>query len=148
MKWIYCLILCYVVCSCRTKYVPVETKVTETIEHHDTTVVERLVTYRDTVAAPDTVSYLCNEYAYSWARWSNGILSHSLGIWPDAVLVIKVPQYMVRTKTVEVPKIVEVEKKLSWWQKCKMDIGEISMLASVILIALIIVRWIKKKGGR
>lgn len=146
--WLVVAIILLLFYSCKTKYIPVETKVTETIELHDTTVVKELVQYHDSVSIADTVSYLYNEYAFSYAKWSNGALSHSLGIWPDAVLIVKIPQYMTKTRTVEVPKVVEVEKALSRWQRYKMDFGEISLIANVILISMIIVRWIKKKGGR
>lgn len=130
--------------SCKTRYIPVEIKTTETIELHDTTVTEKLATYRDTVATPDTVSFLQNPYAYSWAKYSNGLLQHSLGIWPGAVLTIKIPNYMTITKIVEVPKVLEVEQKLNWWQKTKIDFGGCSMLLNVIIIGLIIVKWLKK----
>lgn len=143
--WITVAILLLHLFSCKTRYIPVEIKTTETIELHDTTVTEKLATYRDTVATPDTVSFLTNPYAYSWAKYSNGLLQHSLGIWPGAVLTIKIPHYMTITKRVEVPKVLEVEKKLNWWQKTKIDFGGCSMLLNVIIIGLIIVKWLKKE---
>lgn len=145
--WIAVAILLLHLFSCKTRYIPVEIKTTETIELHDTTVTEELATYRDTIATPDTVSFLANPYAYSWAKYSNGLLQHSLGIWPGAVLTIKIPHYMTITKRVEIPKIVEVEKKLNWWQKTKIDFGGCSMLLNVIIIGLIIAKRLKKKGG-
>lgn len=134
--------------SCKTRYIPVETVSVETVEIHDTTIVRELEVYRDSVAMPDTISFLSNPYAYSWARYSNGQLHHSLGIWPNAVIVVKVPYYMERTRRIEVPKVVEVEKKLSWWQMVKIDAGGYSMIANLLTIGLIIVRWIRRKGGR
>ena len=120
--WIAVAIVLLLVFSCKTRYVPVEIKTTETVEVHDTTITERLVPYKDSTATRDTVSFLSNPYAYSWARYSGGILQHSLGIWPNSVLIVTVPHYMTVTKRIEVPKIVEVEKKLNWWQKTKIEL--------------------------
>ncbi len=146
--WIAIAIVFLLCFSCRTKYVPVELKTTETVEYHDTTIVKELVPYKDSVEVRDTSSFLSNSYAYSWAVWNNGTLHHSLGIWPGKVLIIKIPHYMTVTRRVEVPKIVEVEKKLSWWQQVKINLGSVSILLNVIVIGLIIVKWIKKRGGR
>lgn len=47
-------------------------------------------------------------------------------------------------KEVEIP--YPVEKELTWWQKTKLELGELSI--GVILVLLIVVIWlIKKKGG-
>jgi hypothetical protein len=138
---ITCIIVVMAVClflvsSCRTtKYVPVETKVTETVAYHDTTIVERLNVYHDTIAAPDTVSYLENEYAYSWARFQNGLLSHSLGTKEYAAVTVEVPKYIEKTVTKEIPQIVEVEKDLSNYQKFMIKAGEfliVLVIASAI----------------
>lgn len=117
--WIAVVIVLLFVFSCKTRYVPVEIKTTETVEVHDTTITERLVPYKDSTATRDTVSFLSNPYAYSWARYSGGILQHSLGIWPNSVLIVTVPHYMTVTKRIEVPKIVEVEKKIKLVAKNK-----------------------------
>lgn len=117
--WIAVAIVLLLVFSCKTRYVPVEIKTTETVEVHDTTITERLVPYKDSTATRDTVSFLSNPYAYSWARYSGGILQHSLGIWPNSVLIVTVPHYMTVTKRIEVPKIVEVEKKIKLVAKNK-----------------------------
>ena len=141
--WIAVVIVLLFVFSCKTRYVPVEIKRTETVD--DTTITERLVPYKDSTATRDTVSFLSNPYAYSWARYSGGILQHSLGIWPNSVLIVTVPHYMTVTKRIEVPKIVEVEKKLNWWQKTKIEIGGWSMIMNILLISMMIVRWLRKK---
>ena len=44
-------------------------------------------------------------------------------------------------------KIVEVEKKLNWWQKTKIEIGGWSMIMNILLVSMMIVRWLRKKGG-
>ena len=96
--WIAVAIVLLLVFSCKTRYVPVEIKTTETVEVHDTTITERLVPYKDSTATRDTVSFLSNPYAYSWARYSGGILQHSLGIWPNSVLIVTVPHYKNRDR--------------------------------------------------
>lgn len=148
LRYIFIILLLSGICSCKTRYIPVSTKETETIELHDTTVVQKLTAYKDTTSIPDTVSFLSNPYAYSWAKWSNGLLQHSLGIWPNAFMIIRIPNYMIMTKRIEVPKIVEVEKKMTKWQQIKIDLCSFSIVFNVILISLIIVIWLKKRGGR
>lgn len=149
MKWIYCLILITALCSCRSvKYVPVETVVVDSIAIKDTLFEVKLVPYKDSIATKDTTSYLSNAYAYSWARFSHGLLHHSLGIWPFATTQIKVPYFIDRYHYEDRPTIVEVEKKLSRWQQIKMELGGYAMVliaASVlVLIGRVIYKFIKK----
>lgn len=126
--------------SCRTKFVPVETKITETTTIHDTTFTEKLIPYRDSISVQDTTSFLNNPYAYSWAVWDNGTLHHSLGIWPNAVLIIKVPNFIDRIKIIEKPvpykvdKPVYIEKELSWYQSLLIWFGKIAWLIFIIWI--------------
>lgn len=118
-------------------YIPFETKTTETVTIRDTTFKERLIPYRDSISVQDTSSFLSNPYAYSWVTWDNGILHHSLGIWPNAMLIVRVPYYMDRTKVIEIPKPypkeveVKIEKELTWWQKVTMWLGNIVILGSI-----------------
>ncbi|OKZ35496.1 MAG: hypothetical protein BHV79_06410 [Bacteroides uniformis] len=52
--------------------------------------------------------------------------------------------YVDRVREVQVP--YPVEKELTWWQKTKIELGELSI--GIILVLLIVVIWlIKKKGG-
>ena len=136
-------------CRTVTEYVPVEIKTTETITVRDTTIQKELVPYQDSTAVKDTVSYLSNPYAYSWARWSNGVLEHSLKIWPGAFLVVEVPKYVEVTRYQEVPKVVEVEKDLSWWQQTKVNYGGYALVLVLIVVVVISGRffWRIKKGG-
>lgn len=126
--------------GCRTKYIPVEIKITDSISIHDTTFNEKLIPYRDSVSVKDTSSFLSNPYAYSWAVWDNGILHHSLGIWPNSVLVVRVPYYMERIKRIEIPKpypvekIIYVDKELNWWQSVFMWSGKIAWLVFIFWI--------------
>jgi hypothetical protein len=135
--------------SVRTEYIPVETKTVETVTVVDTVQAVPLPSSRDSVSLPDTVSYLHNAFAYSWARYSGGLLSHSLGILPGASMVIRVPHYEVRTRYVERPVIqvkeVEVERKLTRWQSLKIRLGECFVLLILLLSGYIV--YLKRKGG-
>ena len=127
-------------CGRSVQYVPVETVRIDSISVRDTTYLTQLVPYRDSVQVADTVSYLSNEYAYSWARWQDGRLHHSLGIWPFATIRVQVPYYIDRYVYRSEPQIVEVEKKLSRWQKIKLEIGGLAIGALLALIVYLIVR--------
>lgn len=79
--WIAVAIVLLLVFSCKTRYVPVEIKTTETVEVHDTTITERLVPYKDSTATRDTVSFLSNlmrtagldiQVEYCNIRWEYG----------------------------------------------------------------------------
>lgn len=113
-----------------TLYVPVESKVTEIVTLHDTTVVVKLVPYKDSVdiIAPNTgmikPSYLYNEYAYSYASYSGGILHHSLGIFPTAKILhnMQIPTVKRLEQKTQIQPVVskpEVKyiNKLHRWQK-------------------------------
>lgn len=54
--------------------------------------------------------------------------------------------YIERTDTIRVP--YPVEKKLSTWQQIKMDIAGIGLVALIISIAIIIIRWIQHTGRK
>lgn len=124
-KLVLLILLMVVTCSCKTRtvYMPFETKVLDSIVYHDTTFHEKLIPYRDSVAIPDTVSVLSNPYAYSYARWNNGVLHHSLGIYPYASVTVRVPYFIEKIRRIEVPKPYPVEKDLTKWQRAKIELG-------------------------
>lgn len=143
------LILLYT-CSCsRAVYVPLETKVLDSIILHDTTFQEKLVPYKDSVSTPDTTSFLYNPYAYSYAKWSNGLLQHSLGIYPFATVTVKVPYFIEKIRRIEVPKPYPVEKKLTRWQSCKLKAGGYAIFSIIALLIVVFGKMIYKlkKGG-
>ena len=95
--WISVLVilLASAICSCRSvRYVPVETVRVDSTVVHDTLMDIQLVPYKDSIATRDTSSFLSNPYAYSWAKWSNGTLYHSLGIFPFVTTQVKVPYFI------------------------------------------------------
>lgn len=134
-------------CSPRIQYIPLETKITDTVSITDTLIVRELQQHNDTVVVEATggtaSSFLSNPYCYSWATWVNGKLYHSLRTWPFAKFSFTFPQ-VTRTITKEVDKPYPVEKELSWWQQTKIDIGGLSLGLNIILLAGIIIYWIRR----
>lgn len=127
-------------------YVPVETRVTDSIAVRDTVFERLLVPYRDSVAVRDTVSFLKNGYAYSRAEWHQGLLLHSLGIWPWATVTVRVPYYVERVRRVEVPKPYEVERKLNRWERIRLRYGGWSLGLNVVLVWLVWVMGRRMRG--
>lgn len=125
--------------SCKTKiqYVPVKELEFHNVYFRDTTIKTILIPYRDSTTVKDTSSYLKNKYADSWAIWNNGFLSHSLNIFPDTIPINLQIQEVEILREVEIP--IEIEKKLTKWQKIKMDFGgwSIGVLSGIIIIGII-----------
>lgn len=118
-------------CSKRV-YVPVErtTTVYETLR--DTLVEVDLKEVHDTVTIEtvggDTLSYLHNDLAYSFASIEGGKLGHSLGIRPGTKLLFPMQMKFIHiVDSIPYPVTVEVEKKLTWWQRMKMGYGGFAM---------------------
>ena len=146
--WLFVFVMWGLLSCSRTQYIPVESVRIDSISIKDTVFRQELVPYRDSVTASDTVSYLTNPYAYSWARWQGGRLHHSLGIHPLTAIRVQVPYYVDRYVYRSEPKIVEVEKKLTRWQRIKLQAGGYAVGAVFAGIALIIVRWMLRKGRK
>lgn len=140
-----CLVTGLVACKTRTIYTPVEIHTIDSTVIRDTVLDIQLVPYRDSVAVNGDSSFLSNPYAYSWAVWKNGVLHHSLGIWPKQVQLQL--NYIEKIKRIEIPKpypVIEieyVEKKLSFIQKARQVVGDIAL--SGLGIYLII--WLLKR---
>ena len=145
-KLVYIVFLVLTVCSCRTRtvYMPVETKVLDSIIYHDTTFQEKLIPYKDSVSVADTTSFLRNPYAYSYASFSNGILNHSLGIYPHATVTVKMPYFIEKIRRIEVPKPYPVERELSWWEKFKLCYWVASISINLTCVLFVIV-WLTIK---
>ena len=119
----------------RRVYVPVARTTTVTEIVKDTVVEVILEVRKDTVtveaAGRDTTSYLDNGTHFSRATWKDGKLGHSLGTLPGASVKDTVPVKMVIIRdSIPYPVEVEVEKKLSWWQRQKMEYGGIAIGAA------------------
>ena len=143
-----------IISGCSPKVFPVQR---DTITQVRTEIVERLV--RDTieVALPqdsvyvqtrDTTSVLRIRAAVSEATVSGGILAHSLYSNPDYKPEIEVVykdrvEYRDTTIYASNTEVVEVERKLSGWQKAMMSGGYILLGAVVLLVVLGILKWRK-----
>ena len=149
---IVAVILSLVGCTRTPRYIPVEKVLIDSVTVRDTVFQQQLIPYRDSVtvapAGADTASYLSNPYAYSWARWKGGHLHHSLGIFTQATVTVRVPYFIDRYVYRSEPQIVEVEKKLTRWQHIKMTAGGYALfLIGIAFIAILfrLYRWIKGK---
>lgn len=136
---IFVVFLLFLLTGCSTKrvveYVPVETKVTETVVVKDTIVQAQLVPYKETVYTPDSTSHLENDYAYSDATVSNGILSHTLGIKPMPVFVKAPFIHIHHTDSVPYPvpgPTQYIEKELSIIEKGLMGVGLLTIGGAVM----------------
>lgn len=136
-------------CGSQHQCVVMEKTITDSTVIRDTTYEVRLVPYKDSVSIRDTTSFLCNPYAYSYASCSNGLLNHSLKIYPFATATVKVPYFIERTRRIEVPKPYPVEKKLTKWESLKQDVGGYAIVSVIVAILIVFVRFIYniKKGG-
>lgn len=137
--------------GCRSQHqcVVMEKTITDSTIIRDTTYEVKLIPYKDSVSIRDTTSFLCNPYAYSYASYSNGLLNHSLGVNLLASVTVKVPYFIERTRSVEVPKPYPVEKKLTKWQSIKQDIGGYAIFSIIVITLIVLGRYIYKlkKGG-
>ena len=111
---------------------------TETVIEKDTVFVE-LPRVVERVAVQDTTSHLENEFALSDAHISGGVLKHSLETKPVKMPAVVDKQIVYRDSVVFRDRVqtvtVEVEKKLTGWQKAKLRVGGFCFFA-VILIGL------------
>lgn len=128
------MIICSLALSgCKTRYIPIETKITETVTVHDSIIEVKLIPYKDSVSVAADSSFLSNPYAYSYAGWDGEKLNHSLGIWENAVTPFKV-MWLTHYKTIEVAKPypvekeVFIEKNLSGWQNFRIWLGNILLI--------------------
>ena len=142
------LLICLLFVGCKTKYIPVERVVRDSIAVHDTVIQVKLKPFKEVVLVDDTISLLDNEVATSEAKITNNKLYHSLEI-KDTPIKVET-KFITEYKTIkepvpyEVEKIVKVEKKLTWWEKKKILFGEI---AFIVLLSVIAYKVFSKRFG-
>ena len=118
MKWFWFSLIgfCYLMCSCRTEYIPIEVVRVDSL--YLSKILRDSVFIRDSVHVKDsgdTVFVDKEKYVY--------------------VNKTRVDTfYIERVKEVEVP--VPVERKLSWWEQMKLDYAEwlLGILVAVVLL--------------
>lgn len=142
------LLICLFFAGCKTKYIPVEKIVRDSIAVHDTVIEVQLKPFKEVVLLDDTISILSNKVATSEAKVTNNKLYHSLEV-KDSPIKVET-KIETRFKTIkepvpyEVEKIVKIEKELTWWQKKKMLFGEI---AFILLLSVIVYKIFGKRFG-
>lgn len=129
MKWYYYLILLlimYFFCECRTEYVPIESV------RYDSVMIEKLM--RDSVFVRDSV-YL-KETGDTIYKYKDRFVY----VYKNRVDTF----FAEKIREIEVP--VPVERKLSWWERVKIEYTEM-VISVLIAIALIYAlrKWIARK---
>lgn len=129
MKWCHYLILLlimYFFCECRTEYIPIESV------RYDSLMIEKLM--RDSVFVRDSV-YLMEKGETVYQYKDKYVYVYKIRV--DTF-------YMEKIREVEVP--VPVERKLSWWERIKMEYTEI-VISVFIAVALVYAlrKWIARK---
>lgn len=131
------LVACLLLASCSPKIIE---RVVKEVEYRDRIVYDtarvEIPVEVEKIVTRDTVSHLENSYAKSDASVSGGFLSHSLESIPQ---IIRVPVEVHVTDTLwresEVrTEVVEVEKKLNWWQRFRLDGFWVLLAVSAILL--------------
>ena len=154
MFWLLALMVLGMLTSCKTKYIPVETVIRDSIEVNDTVRITRLV--KDTswmqIHTADSVELAKMGVSLAGVKTALVIerntvkqLREKLSENNDTSNVKVV--YIDREKKVEVP--VPVERELTFWQKTWMNLGKIGFTGLLGLIGVIgvviLVRKIIKK---
>lgn len=112
----------------------VDTVIRERLVHDTATfVIEKEV---ERIVTRDTLSHLENDYAKSDASVEGGFLHHSLETKPHTIYVpVSVPVHdttIVEKKADTIIKEVTIEKKLTWWQRVRLDLFYV-LLAFILL---------------
>ena len=123
----------------KTVYVPIETVKTEIHTVHDTTIDVKLDVLRDSVSLIDTLSVLSNKYSISTAKWSNGMLYHSLGI-KDVKIPVKIHYVNIETHD-SIPYKIETIKEikvnfLTDWQRFRLKVFNVLLICFSLYIIL------------
>lgn len=126
MRGIILTLLCSLVLSgCRTEYIPLETV------RYDSLFFARMI--HDSVYVRDSV--------YIHVKGDTVIKNKDKYVYIDRIKVDTF--YVDRWRDRDVP--VPVERKLSWWEKVKMDFGGWSMMIVTGWSAIVLLKWIIKR---
>ena len=124
------VVVCVLLSSCRTVYVPVETVRTEVVEKHDSLLKRDSIFMRDSVVvmrSGDTVTTYRTSIVYR-VRWRD---------------VVRVDSF-VRVDSVQVP--YPVERKLGFWEKVRMEAT--GAIVAMVAIAAVWLVWRVRRGRR
>lgn len=121
MKWFYVLFI-VVLCGCTTQYVPVESV------RHDSVFFEKI--RKDSVFVQDSVFIRQKGDTVFKDKFK---LVYKYVLQRDTMLT-------VRRDSIPVP--VPVEKKRTWWEQTKIDVGGYAVAIIVIYVLCRLMRWI------
>ena len=144
------LVILLLLSACSTvRPLPIQTDSTkvevrvETVTVTDTAFVE-LPVIVEKVATLDTASVLENKYAKSEAIVSGGVLHHSLATKPVRQPVAVEKEIVYKDSLVFRDRVstetVEVEKALNWWQRLRLFLGTLVLIAALAAIAYCIIK--------
>ncbi|WP_028896694.1 hypothetical protein [Prevotella sp. HUN102] len=156
--YVWGIVICAVITvlsGCGTKYVPVETRTTDTVYKARTDSVATrnvfetryLYGFRDSIRIRDSVRIRVNERGEEIGRdtWHREFVGRSerefSGIRNERDFYKAKADSLqaLRSKYKEVPKVVE--RKLNRWERLKMDVGGVAIGVSLIFV-LFVIRWI------
>ena len=146
---IACAIISMLLCGCRsTRCVPVESVRTEykdrVVMRHDT-VRDSVMRLRD-VYRHDSVAVMMRGDTVFVDRWHTLLQSSSLQNRAERSKAVHDTLYVTRTDSVMVP--MPVERKLTKWERAKMDFGTAAIvIAAMAIIAGIVILawWLRRK---
>lgn len=138
------LIAALVLGACRSvKYVPVVEKHTEYVSHTDSMIYRDTLEIREQTIIRMVDSATMAKYGIQLGRMESAWLIQSDRIQKQISELLKAKKDTIeKMDTIPVPYPVEVEvpAQLSWWQETRMHIGEISIVALLVLLGSWIVR--------
>ena len=116
---------------------------THIVRQIDTAFIE-LPVIVEKVATLDTSSVLENKYAKSEAIVSGGVLHHSLATKPVRQPVAVEKEIVYKDSLVFRDRVstetVEIEKQLNWWQRLRLFLGTLVLIAALASIAYFIIK--------
>lgn len=127
--WISLFLFCLLMCGCRTEYVPLE-------------VVKRDSVY---IVSMDKDLVYVRDSVYVREKGDTVFVDRGRIVYKDRVRVDTLTVY--RDREIEVP--VLVERKLSWWERVKMEYAEwiIGVLLGIVLL-LRLRQWMARRVSR
>lgn len=138
------LIASLVLGACRSvKYVPVVEKHTEYVSHTDSIIHKDTLEIREQTIIREVDSATMAKYGIQLGRMESAWLIQSDRIQKQISELLKSKKDAIeKADTIPIPYPVKVEvpAQLSWWQKTRMHIGDITIIALLVLLGSWIVR--------
>lgn len=129
IAFVLAMVVCFLLSSCRTEYIPVEVVRIDTLHY---------TTYRvDSIQSVDSV------YIKEVVKGDSVVIEKTKYHFRDKVKMVTdtIVEKVVETK--EVP--VEVEKELTAWQKFKINAGEWLLAGVALMLLLFAFLWVIRK---